>query len=131
MTTDVAPLPPALAAARRSFERWRAERRRPYRIPAPLWGAAVRCAARYGLFPTARALGLDYNSLKRRVMAGAEAPATPPSTFVEMVAPAGHSPPECVVVIERPGGAKLRLELRGSAIPDVADLLRRFVSERP
>ena len=132
MTWDHDRLPAPLASARRGLEEWRSSGRKPHRIPAPLWRAAVRCAARYGLCPTARALGLDYNSLKRRVNAEAERPATvssSPPAFVEFVTSDRGAPAECILEIERPGGAKLRLELRGSGIPDVADLALRFASE--
>jgi hypothetical protein len=91
----------------------------------------VRCAAKYGLCPTARALHLDYNSLKRRVTASASTSGAQdhPPAFVELAVPAGHGPAGCIVEVERPGGAKLRVELRGSWVPDLADLARRFAVE--
>src|SRR5262245_26864805 len=123
MTPADSHLPASLAGARRRFQRWRQTGSRPHRIPASLWKAAVRCAAQHGLYQTARALGLDYNSLKKRVVASAETPATStlPSPFVELFTPARGGPPaECILEIERPEGTKLRVELRGSAIPDLA-----------
>lgn len=126
------PCPPApLAAVRRRFEHWRSTRRQPCRIPPPLWKAAVRCATKYGIHRVVCALGLDYNSLKRRVMATAGAAATPshPPAFVELVPPGRNGPAECIVEVERPGGARLRIELRGSGIPDLAELARRFSVE--
>jgi hypothetical protein len=131
MKSDDARLPVPLAAARRRFEHWRSTRSEPCRIPSLLWKAAVRCAAKYGVSRTVCALGLDYNSLKKRVMAAAGAPVAPsrPPAFVELVAPGRNGPAECVVEVERPGGAKLRVELRGSGIPDLAELARRFAAE--
>lgn len=131
MTSNDSHLPASLAAAQRRFEHWRSTRREPCRIPPSLWQAAVRCAAKYGVHRTVRALRLDFNSLKRRVLASTGAPAAQgrPPTFVELVAPAGNGPAGCIVEVERPGGAKLRVELRGSEIPDVAELARRFAAE--
>lgn len=131
MTFEDPRLPPALAAVRRRFEHWRSTRSEPCRIPSPLWKAAVRCAAKCGLNRTVLVLGLDYNSLKRRVMASGDAPVapSPPQAFVELVAPGRNGPADCIVEVERPGGAKLRVELRGSAVPDLAELARRFAAE--
>jgi hypothetical protein len=122
------PLPAQLARAQLRFLEWRSERGEEFRrIPQALWAGAVRCAKRYGIYQTARALGLDYACLKRRVMAS---PAAPPSSpaFVEFLAP-GHGPPDCVLEIQSESGAKLRIELRGSAVPDVIDLARRFAKD--
>ena len=131
MMPDDPPLPAALAAAQRRFEHWRSTRRGPNRIPPQLWKVAVRCAARCGLNRTVLALGLDYNCLKKRVMASAGAPSPPiaPATFVEFVSSGRNGGAECVLEVERPGGAKLRVELRGSGIPDLAELARRFAAE--
>jgi hypothetical protein len=83
------------------------------------------------VYQTVRALGLDYKALKKRVVAGVAAPAAPgrAPTFVELVAPGRNGPAECIVEVERPGGAKLKVELRGAGIPDVTELARRFAAE--
>ncbi len=62
-------LPARLEAIRRRLERWRQTRHGRSRIPASLWTSAVKAAGRYGLNPTARALGLDYKSVQRHVAA--------------------------------------------------------------
>lgn len=130
MTPENPVLPPLLAATRDRFVAWRAARSGHTRIPAPLWKAAVRCAAKHGVYPTVRALGLDYKCLKSRLLssAGAASPARPPA-FVEIIPTGGSAPTSCVLEVERPGGAKLRIELRGSALPDLAELARRFAAE--
>jgi hypothetical protein len=52
-----------LEAVRERLESWR--RTRTTRgIPEPLWRSAVRLARRAGVYPVARALGLNYESLK-------------------------------------------------------------------
>ena len=66
-------LPARLEAVRRRFERWRRTRRPPSRIPDPLWVVAVKLVGRYGIHRTARALRVDYYSLKKRVTAASAA----------------------------------------------------------
>ena len=119
-------VPSRLEAVRARFEDWRSTRTGADRIPESLWKAAVGCAGRFGLYSTVRALGLDYNSLKRRVAARTEdsSPA-----FVEVLAPGGIAPAECVLEVENRRGAKLRIHLRGGAVPDLALLLRSFAGE--
>lgn len=122
--------PAPLADARKQFSEWRSNRaRRTERIPLALWKAAARCAVRFGIHPTARALGLDYAALKRRMPLVAKPARTVDSPFVELVPSVRSSSPECVVELENRAGAKLRIELRGSAIPDLIDLARRFTRE--
>jgi len=131
MTPDDPHLHPVLADALRRFEDWRSTRTGQDRIPAHLWRAAVRCAARCGLNRTVLVLRLDYNSLKKHMMAAAPLPAAPGPrpAFVELVAPAGKGPVAFTLEVERPGGAKLRVEIQCSALPDLADLARRFATE--
>jgi hypothetical protein len=130
MTPEQLALPVRLAAAQRRFFVWRSKRGdKIERIPPALWAAAVGCAEQYGVNRTARSLGLDYACLKRRMHAGSPVGTTASSSaFVEFIAP-GASAPECVLEVESRAGAKLRIELRGSAVPDVVDLARRFSRE--
>jgi len=60
-------LPARLEGLRRRFERWRRTRKVRARIPEPLWVSAVKLAGRYGIHRTAKALRVDYYSLKKRV----------------------------------------------------------------
>jgi hypothetical protein len=108
------------------------------RIPEPLWAAAVKLAARYGIHRTAKALRVDYYALKKRVeqnavIAGAQqAPAAAASKmaaeaeFLELPATAWPGAGECRLELEDAGGAKLRVDLKGFAAPDLAALSRSF-----
>ncbi len=132
MKSDPAALPAPLVDARNRFAEWRSTRaRQTARTPPALWKAAARCAARFGIYRTARALGIDYVCLKRRVAPAAKPPQTAPSTFVELLPSVRSLPPECVVELESRAGTKLRIELRGSAIPDLVELALRFGREEP
>ena len=125
-------LPARLEAIRRRFERWRQTREGRSRIPEVLWAWAVKAAGRYGLNPTARALGLDYKSLQRHVAAacasdGPVGNARPgreaPSTFVELAPPVVSSGlAECLLEVENAAGAKMRIHLQGVAVADLTAL---------
>ena len=125
--TKPAALPADLESARRRFERWRETRRGRPHIPESLWSLATRAARQFGIHRTCRALRLDYVVLKRHVEADAtHVPArdeSPPS-FVELVPAGSVSRAECVVEIEEPSGARMRIELKGVAAPDLVTLTR-------
>ena len=127
-------LPAGLESTRRRFERWRVTHRSRSRIPEALWTSAVRAATRYGLNLAARALRLDYYSLKKRVEAAASCGGSDPqdvATFVELPpsVPAGSS--ECSLELEHPGGAKMRVHIKGMPAPDLAALSRSFWGMEP
>lgn len=130
-------LPARLESTRRRFERWRRTRRLGTRIPEPLWSAAVKMVGIYGMHRTATALGVDYQSLKRRVKEKAAASPSvvkPPRdqigpTFFELAsAPTGTT--ECILEWEDVDGAKMRVHLKGVAAPDLATLSRSFWGSR-
>ena len=116
--------PARLARLEKRFASWRKNRKRGERIPKPLWQAAAKLAAEYGLNATAKALCLDYYALKKRhdqlesqVVSNAPFIALPP-------APAHAS--ECVIELEDGTGASMRMHLKGGEIPDVLALGRSF-----
>ncbi len=125
-------LPARLEEARRRFERWRRTRKVRSRIPEPLWASAVKLAGRYGIHRTAKALRVDYYSLKKRVegtpatTAGFVSGATAGATFLELPAAAWPGSGECTLELEDAGGAKMRVHLKGFAAPDLAALGRSF-----
>jgi hypothetical protein len=155
MRTEVARhVPVALKRIQQRLERWRRARRGRDRIPEELWGLAVEAVGTCGLNKTARALGLDYYSLKKRVESAADAsrgpaqrrgpkaprvarPAEVAPRFVELasgvaeLAPVrSRGAPICVLVFERAGGAKLRVQLPSVAVADLVALGRSFWSAR-
>jgi hypothetical protein len=135
----------------RRFDRWRETRDGRSHIPEALWASAVKAVGKYGLNPTARALRLDYYSLKKRVEAAASCggpdrqevvrSAAGKSAASEIrrggigrgelieLAPATSAcSPECILELEHPGGAKMRVHLTGMPAPDLAALSRSFWS---
>lgn len=123
--------PTSIERLRGRFDRWRETRDGRSRIPESLWALAVKAVSRYGLNPTARALHLDYYSLRRRVEATASGGGSgrqPVATFVELSPPVPAGSPECCLELEHPGGARMRVHLKGVSAPDLVALSRSFWS---
>jgi len=118
-------IPAEIAATRIKFEKWRKRRTNQERIPESLWSEAVGLARRYGTWPTARELRLDYNKLKQLAVAGKQGRALNPSTtFVEVIPP-GAGVSSCIVEMENGRGARMRIEWK-SAAADLTALSRTF-----
>ena len=132
MNAKTIPIFPAdLESTRRRFEQWRQTRGGRMPIPESLWSAAVKMAQRYGICRTAKALRLGYYSLKERVEGEAAAKAeTPPAvskaTFLELPLPSPTVAGECLLEWEDMAGAKMRVHLKGVAVPDLVALSRSF-----
>ena len=121
--------PAACSRLQRKLAQWRQQRRPRARIPEELWRGAAQLARTHGINRTARALRLDYYSLKQRATALAGSGMRVPE-FVELLpggmAAAPLSQPACLIEVEDPCGAKLRIHLQGGQFPDVAALMRGF-----
>lgn len=134
-------LPAGLERLRRRFDRWRQTHKARSRISESLWEAAVKLAAQYGLHRTAKALRVDYYSLKKRVkgdavvggarrraaitagnaLAGGDGP-----TFLEWPLSSRTGSCECTLELEDAGGARMRVHLKGIESLDLAALSRSF-----
>jgi hypothetical protein len=125
-------LPAPFSRTHRKLAHWRKLGRPGARIPETLWAEAVQLARVHGINPTARALGLDYYSLKKRVFSPSDHEVEPHGAaqdFVEIL-PAGVSGPRsaCTIELEDKSGGKMRIQLESDRIPDLtglALLLRR------
>ncbi len=125
-------IPEDLEQLRRRFEEFRQTRIGRSPLPEVLWTAAAELAKRHGVNPTARALGLEYTGLRKRVenqgrpkakRKKAEAP-----SFLEFVAPGAKPVTNCTVEVESAEGGKLRLELKAVATTELVNLIRAFVN---
>ena len=120
--------PPRLEALRRRFKQWRRTRKIGSRIPEPLWSAAVKVAETHGIHPTAKALGVDYYSLKERLekksVSRSRASSAKGAAFVELATPAQMAVQECILELEDVEGAKMRIHLKGIEAPDLTTLSR-------
>jgi hypothetical protein len=141
-------VPFRLERLRRRFERWREARRSRSRIPEGLWAAAVKMAGTTGLHQTAKVLRLNYYALKKR--AEQQPPAVDPpektaATFLELPFPVDQGPPVpcagshavpaeaggCTIEWENAAGAKMRVHLKGTELPNLAALSRSFWNPGP
>ncbi len=86
-------------------------------------------SATYGIHRTAKALRLNADSLKKRAAAGGGRVEPPDgtcrrlpkaaATFVELLPSGSPCSPECVIELEDPRGAKMRIHLKGNQDADV------------
>ncbi len=115
---------------RHGITRWRETRA--YRgapMPAALWTAAIAIARQRGLYPTARALHLDYGSLKKRVEAAGAGRVTAPA-FVELPTAPPTGLGACVIELEARQGRRLRIEVAGVTMADLVTLTQTWSRER-
>lgn len=121
-------IPREVVRVHERFERWRQGHRSRARIPEDLWSEAVELAREHGVNAMARVLRLDYYGLKKRLDgnggSGRHVKAETKAGFVELLPAAAG--PECVVELENASGAKLKLQLRGHAVPDLITLSHIF-----
>ena len=123
-------LPAGLERVRMGLATWREQRRGRERIPNGLWSEAARAARQYGLNRVSKALGLDYNHLKRR--AGRCAGATETSrglgpVFVELEGQRTEAGLACVVELEKGNGARMRICVRETVAVDWGKLKEAFL----
>lgn len=111
-----------LERTRRRIAQWRETRAyRGAAMPAALWTAAIALARAHGLYTTARALHLDYGSLKKRVdAAGASRVATP--AFVELPPAPAPGLGACVIELDARHGRRMRIEVSGVVMADLVAL---------
>jgi hypothetical protein len=124
------------------FEEFRRTHAGRSRLPDELWAAAAKLARREGITATARALAVDRPSLQKwtdrlepRVSIKArKSPHRQPqggsgaAAFVELLAAGTGTRNSCLVEVESRQGGKLRLELKGIAISQLAELMRAFAA---
>ena len=67
---EESPVPGEMAKVRRDIEEWRSIRTKRCRLPDWLWEAAAALGRTHGIYRTARALHVSYESLKHRVVLG-------------------------------------------------------------
>ena len=122
-------VPARLEGVRRRFDDWRQNHRARSRLPESLWASAVKIADTHGIHRTAKALRLDYYSLKKRIEAKAAAgvgEGDAVATFLELPSLGRVGAGECTLELEDSEGAKMRIYLKGCEVPDLAALARGF-----
>jgi hypothetical protein len=100
---------------RRRLEEFRRTHAVRSRLPEELWAAAAKLARRDGIEATAQ----GWMWIGREPTAAA---------FVELLAGNSGTAASCLVEVESPRGAKLRLELKAIPTSALAELIRAFAA---
>ena len=119
--------PRDLGQVRQRLDEWRGSHARGVAFPAVLWSAAGRVARRHGAYRAARALGLEYNKLKRASGGGvaqsraapSRAPQTKPVKFIELTGALPVSAGGCRLLLQNANGQRLQLEMAPSAATEM------------
>jgi hypothetical protein len=106
---------------------WRKSTARGAAFPDKLWASAGRLAQRHGIYVTARALGLEYNKLKRasvgavtKAGGAAQRAAIPKAVkFVELTGALPVTASGCRLSLQSPSGQRLQLEMAPGAAAEV------------
>ena len=138
MANEIPDISPDMQRLYKRFERWRSANTGRLPIPERLWRAAAELAREHGVFPTAKALHLEYGKLKERAEALAQekkvvrkmrsaiprhAESTAAPTFMELITPRSGSAASAVVELEGPRG-RMRIEIKGVAREELVALSR-------
>jgi hypothetical protein len=140
MAQETTLYPDDVEQVRRRWAKWRSTHAVRSRLPEELWAAAVELVQRDGIEAAARALDVDKPSLRkwtdrlqpkrqprpRRLSQKRRANALP--AFVELLASGSGAATSCLVEVESPRGAKLRLELKAIPTSELAELIRAFAA---
>ena len=108
---------------RQRLDEWRGSHARTVAFPEALWSAAGQVARRRGVYVTARALGLEYNKLKRasgariaRAGSAARRRSAPKRMkFIELTGTMTASVGNCRLSLQNENGQRLNLEMAPSA----------------
>lgn len=115
---------------RKEIERWRSKKQRlGAPMPSRLWDEASLLAREFGVYRVKCALGLNYQSLKKRVTGAGtrRRVATEAAGFVELSVPRLLGPGHGVVVeVSDAAGGRLTVQLGTGSELDVAGLVEAF-----
>jgi len=127
-------LPAEVQQLRQRIERWRRTRERRTPMPAGLWAEAVRLARDGRAWAVARALGVNFEALRRRMAEAAGNPPAPgrdpPAAFGErsgaQVLGATGGTTGTVVELSDDGGIRLTVRLAAGDTLDVPRVVAAF-----
>jgi hypothetical protein len=122
-------VPDEITELQHRVEQWRKVRRGREAMPSALWNQAAHAARQFGVARVCRCTRLDYSSLKEHVavlLRQEDAGTGPRPGFIELMAPPAVPALECLIELEHPRGARMRIHLKGACAPDLAALCRSF-----
>ena len=140
------PKPEDLDPLRERIRAWRSTRRRPNPMPGEIWDHAVVLARQFGVCKVARAVGLDYTALRKKLATAKELPGLVLPTFVELPGrlfaeapvvplqetlvagqPSGIGP---MIDIATPDGVRIRIQLEAGRGLEAAGIVAAFMEGR-
>lgn len=141
------PTPEDLDPLRARIRAWRSTRHRPNPMPSEIWDHAVVLAREFGVCKVARAVGIDYTALRKRVATAKELPGLVLPTFVELPgtlfagevptvplleAPASAQPGGigAWIDIAAPDGFRIRIQLEAGRGHEAAGIVAAFMGGR-
>lgn len=125
---------PGFQRVRQRLEYWRRTHWSPARIPKDLWDQAVEISKERGVSSTSRALGLSYQSLKKRaeeassMESGAKGGGT---NFFELAPLPSIVGQECLIELEDGRGTRMKIQIKGVQSPDLVSLTRTLWRDEP
>jgi len=124
---------PSLSEVKEQFKNWRRTRKSPRPIPDKLWQAAVSLTATHSISQISKELILDYTALKNRVPIKKKNRGAKRSSpgFIELNLEPAAAVLECMVEMQDPLGAKMRMHFRGKPDCDLLELTKAFWSKQP
>lgn len=112
-----APIKPTLEAVYNQFETWRKRRRCRGPIPESLWQAAIGLCQDHPVGEVSRTLRLNYNGLRNRLTRVRDGNSVVGQHsdlgFVRLDLGAPVSLSDCLVEMEVPNGARMRMSFKG------------------
>ena len=140
------PSPEDLDPLRERIRVWRSTRHRPKAMPPHIWNHAVVLAREFGVCKVARAVGLDYTALRKKVAKAMELPGLVLPTFMDLgrlvaeeapplISPgnqaAGQSAAGALIDISTPDGTRIRIYLEAGRGMEAAGIMAAFLGGRP
>jgi hypothetical protein len=118
-----------LERVREELGAWRANPKRGKTIPEAVWRQAACLAKKHGINPVSKALGLDYNHLKRRVGCGGvrKGSAGLVPAFIEVKPEPTSSELACVIELEKGGGTRMRICVKSASSVDWGRIKEAFL----
>ena len=130
MRQQSAPATRSLEEVKQQFEHWRASRPKRFPIPNDLWDNAASLSKEHSIWIIAKTLRLDHNALKKRVLAKQPEASTQPGTsFIELEFTSSLPRTEYLLETKDRHGSKLKMQLKGPALPDPLEILSTFWSK--
>jgi hypothetical protein len=122
-----------LKEIQKQFEDWRNTRQKREPIPEALWEAAIRVTQYNPIGRVSRILRLDHSKLKKRIQArcgdnffGMDLVAG----FIEIDSRQLICPVECIVEMEQPDGARMKMHIKSPNGFNPLDLAKAFWQKR-